>query len=77
MESVTLTHYHVYAYRKSGGYEARRFDGEPIDTRAKVTHYADRIAHTYDYAEVRDAVGNVVYSIRDPQGMLAKGGEMK
>lgn len=54
MESVT--HFHVYAYHKKGGYDAKRFEGEPIDARAKATHYADMIAHTCDYAEVRDAV---------------------
>ena len=67
-----VTHFHVYAYHKKGGYDAKRFEGDHIDARAKATHYADMIAHTCDYAEVRDAVGNVVYTIRDPQGKLAK-----
>ena len=60
MESVT--HFHVYAYHKKGGYDAKRFEGEPIDARAKATHYA----------EVRDAVGNLTYTVRDPHGKLAK-----
>ena len=69
MESVT--HYHVYAYHKSG-YEAKRFDGDAVTASAQAIRYADQIARTCDYAEVRDAVGNLTYTIRDPHGKLAK-----
>ena len=57
MESVT--HYHVYAYHKSGGYEAKRFEGDAVTASAQAIHYADQIAHTCDYAEVRNAVGDL------------------
>lgn len=33
MESVT--HYHVYAYHKSGGYEAKRFEGDAVTASAQ------------------------------------------
>lgn len=75
MESVT--HYHVYAYHKSGGYEAKRFEGDAVTASAQAIHYADQIANTCDYADVRDAVGNLTYTVRDPHGKLAKGGEAK
>lgn len=65
MESVT--HYHVYAYHKSGGYE-----GDAVTASAQAIHYADQIAHTCDYAEVRNAVGDLTYTVRDPHGKLAK-----
>lgn len=70
MESVP--HYHVYAYHKSGGYETKRFEGDAVTASAQVIHYADQIAHTCDYADVRDAVGNLTYTVRDPHGKLAK-----
>ena len=70
MESVT--NYHVYAYHKSGGYEAKRFEGDAVTASAQAIHYADQIAHTCDYADVRDAVGNLTYTVRDPNGKLAK-----
>jgi hypothetical protein len=70
MESVT--HYHVYAYHKSGGDEAKRFEGNAVTASAQAIHYADQIAHTCDYADVRDAVGNLTYTVRDPHGKLAK-----
>lgn len=70
MESVT--HYHVYAYHKSGGYEAKCFEGDAVTASAQAIHYADQIAHTCDYADVRDAVGNLTYTVRDPNGKLAK-----
>ena len=70
MESVT--HYHVYAYHKSGGYEAKRFEGNAVTASAQAIHYADQIAHTCDYADVRDAVVNLTYTVRDPHGKLAK-----
>lgn len=75
MESVT--HFHVYAYHKKGGYDAKRFEGDAVTASAQAIHYADQIAHTCDYVEVRDAVGNLTYTVRDPQGKLAKGGEAK
>lgn len=71
MESVTLTHFHVYAYHK-GGYEAKRFDGDSVTASEQAIHYADQIAHTCDYAEVRNAVGDLTYTVRDPHGKLAK-----
>lgn len=67
-----MTHYHVYAYHKSGGYEAKRFEGNAVTASAQAIHYADQIAHTCDYADVRDAVGNLTYTVRDPNGKLAK-----
>lgn len=70
MESVT--HYHVYAYHKGGGYEAKRFDGDPVTASARAIHYADQIAHTCDYADVRNTVGDLTYTVRDPHGKLAK-----
>lgn len=70
MESVP--HYHVYAYHKSGGYETKRFEGDAVTASAQVIHYADQIAHTCYYADVRDAVGNLTYTVRDPHGKLAK-----
>ncbi len=70
MESVT--HYHVYAYHKSGGYEAKRFEGDAVTASAQAIHYADQIAHSCDYADVRNAVGDLTYTVCDPHGKLAK-----
>mgnify|MGYP006968327187 FL=1 len=70
MESVT--HFHVYAYHKKGGYDAKRFEGDAVTASAQAIHYADQIAHTCDYAEVRNAVGDLTYTVRDPHGNLAK-----
>lgn len=70
MES--MTHFHVYAYHKGGGYEAKRFDGDSVTASAQAIRYADQIAHTCDYAEVRNAVGDSTYTVRDPHGKLAK-----
>ena len=70
------THFHTYLYKKGkGSYEAKRFEGEAITAQAAATRYADQMAHTCDYAEVRDAVGNRVYRVIDPHGKLAKGAE--
>lgn len=70
---VTQTHFHTYLYKKGcGSYEAKRFEGEAIEARAAATRYADQMAHTCDYAEVRDAEGDRVYRVSDPKGKLAK-----
>ena len=70
------THFHTYLYKKGkGSYEAKRFEGEAITAQAAATRYADQMAHTCDYAEMRDAVGNRVYRVIDPHGKLAKGAE--
>ena len=70
------THFHTYLYKKGkGSYEAKRFEGEAITAQAAATRYADQMARTCDYAEVRDAVGNRVYRAIDPHGKLAKGAE--
>lgn len=70
MESVT--HYHVYAYYKKSSYEAKRFEGDAVTASAQAVHYADQIAHTCDYVEVRDAAGNLTYTVHDKRGKLAK-----
>lgn len=71
------THFHTYFYKKGkGSYEAKRFEGEAIAAQAAATRYADQMANTCDYAEVRDAVGNRVYRVIDPHGKLAKGTEV-
>lgn len=71
---VTQTHFHTYLYKKgSGSYEAKRFEGEAVAACSAATRYADQMAHTCDYAEVRDAKGTWVYRVTDPNGKLAKG----
>ena len=73
---MDTTHFHVLAFRKSGGYDAKRFEGEAITARSDATHYADQIASFYDVVQVRDAVGTLVYMVRDPHGKIIqkKGG---
>lgn len=73
-KKLELPHFHVYLYHKSGyGYEAKRFEGEAAEASAAAIHYADQMAHTCDYAEVRDAAGEKIYRVLDPHGKLAKG----
>lgn len=64
-------HFHVHLYHRKNGYEAKRFDGDAVEASAAAIRYADQMAHTCDYAEVRDAEGNRVYRVMDPHGKLA------